>query len=82
MPNIKELDNICTQIRRDIVRMVHANNSGHPGGSLGCTEFFITLYFHVMKHDSNFNMDVGIHYNNRFTLTQGLQLSETLLIIF
>ena len=57
MPNIKELDNICTQIRRDIVRMVHANNSGHPGGSLGCTELFVSLYFEVMNHNNNFTMD-------------------------
>ena len=38
MKKIQELENLCTQIRRDILRMVHANNSGHPGGSLGCTE--------------------------------------------
>jgi transketolase len=52
-----ELTAIATQIRRDIVRMVHAANSGHPGGSLGCTEFFTALYFKVMKHNPSFNMD-------------------------
>jgi len=57
MPNITELNSICTQIRRDIVRMVHANNSGHPGGSLGCTEFFVSLYFEIMNHNANFTMD-------------------------
>ena len=57
MPNITELNSICTQIRRDIVRMVHANNSGHPGGSLGCTEFFVSLYFEIMNHNTNFTMD-------------------------
>ncbi len=57
MPNIKELDNICTQVRRDIVRMVHANNSGHPGGSLGCTELFVSLYFEIMNHSKDFTMD-------------------------
>ena len=57
MPNITELHSICTQIRRDIVRMVHANNSGHPGGSLGCTEFFVSLYFEIMNHNTNFTMD-------------------------
>ena len=57
MPNIKELESICTQVRRDIVRMVHANNSGHPGGSLGCTELFVSLYFEVMNHNNNFTMD-------------------------
>ncbi len=57
MPNIKELNSICTQIRRDIVRMVHANNSGHPGGSLGCTELLVSLYFEIMNHNNNFTMD-------------------------
>jgi len=55
MSNLKD---ICTQVRRDIVRMVHAVNSGHPGGSLGCTEFLVALYFDAMKHNpKNFNMD-------------------------
>ena len=55
--NISELKDICSQVRRDIVRMVHAVNSGHPGGSLGCTEFFVALYFKIMKHKKEFNMD-------------------------
>ena len=55
---ILELKDICSQVRRDIVRMVHAVNSGHPGGSLGCTEFFVALYFKIMKHEkSPFVMD-------------------------
>lgn len=54
---MSNLKNIATQIRRDIVRMVHAVQSGHPGGSLGCTEYFTALYFNVMKHDPEFNMD-------------------------
>ena len=57
MPNITELNEIITQVRRDILRMVHANNSGHPGGSLGCTEFFTALYFKIMNHNTNFTMD-------------------------
>jgi transketolase len=57
MPNITELNSICTQIRRDIVRMVHANNSGHPGGSLGCAELLVSLYFEIMNHNNNFTMD-------------------------
>lgn len=58
MASITELEKICIQVRRDIVRMVHAVNSGHPGGSLGCTEYFVSLYFEVMKHQpSKFNMD-------------------------
>ncbi len=56
--SLQELEEICTQVRRDIVRMVHAVSSGHPGGSLGCTEFFVSLYFNQLKHDpSNFQMD-------------------------
>ncbi|MEQ8302779.1 MAG: transketolase [Cyclobacteriaceae bacterium] len=57
MAEIAELKKLASQIRRDIVRMVHACQSGHPGGSLGCTEFFVALYFEIMKHDKNFNMD-------------------------
>jgi len=52
-----ELRKIASQVRRDIVRMVHAVQSGHPGGSLGCTDFLTTLYFNTMKHDTNFKMD-------------------------
>jgi len=52
-----ELKDIATQIRRDIVRMVHSANSGHPGGSLGCADFFTALYFKIMKHDARFTMD-------------------------
>jgi transketolase len=47
----------ASQIRRDIVRMVHSCQSGHPGGSLGCTDFFVALYGKVMKHDTQFSMD-------------------------
>jgi transketolase len=54
---IAELQSIASQVRRDIVRMVHAVNSGHPGGSLGCTEFFVSLYFKLMAHDPSFHMD-------------------------
>ncbi len=58
MASILELEKICTQVRRDIVRMVHAVNSGHPGGSLGCTEYLVALYFETMAHNpSNFKMD-------------------------
>lgn len=53
----EQLQNICSQVRRDILRMVHGVNSGHPGASLGCTEFFVSLYFHQMKHNSAFQMD-------------------------
>jgi transketolase len=56
-PDIAHLKKVASQIRRDIVRMVHACQSGHPGGSLGCTDFFVALYFHVLKHNPKFNMD-------------------------
>ncbi|MCF8276225.1 MAG: transketolase [Flavobacteriales bacterium] len=58
MPSTEELNRICSQTRRDIVRMVHAPASGHPGGSLGCVEFFVSLYYEIMKpNPSNFEMD-------------------------
>lgn len=58
MANIIELQRTASQVRRDILRQVHAVNSGHPGGSLGCTDFFVALYFHVLKHNATpFNMD-------------------------
>ncbi|OWP63324.1 transketolase [Hymenobacter amundsenii] len=56
--SVAELQQIAAQVRRDIVRMVHAVNSGHPGGSLGCTELLVSLYFKVMKHTPEpFDMD-------------------------
>jgi transketolase len=58
MASTAELEKIVLQVRRDIVRMVHAVNSGHPGGSLGCSEYFVSLYFEAMKHNpAKFNMD-------------------------
>lgn len=53
---MEKLTDIASQVRRDIVRMVHGVQSGHPGGSLGCTEFFTALYFEVMKHNPDFKM--------------------------
>lgn len=57
LPNIQQLERTASQIRRDIVRMVHTCQSGHPGGSLGCTDFFVALYFHQLRHTPSFNMD-------------------------
>ncbi len=58
MQSIENLQKIASQVRRDIVRMVHAVNSGHPGGSLGCTEYFVALYNRVMKLEpAQWNMD-------------------------
>ena len=51
------IQKLVFQVRRDILRMVHANNSGHPGGSLGCTEFFVVLFFDIMKRKKEFNMN-------------------------
>jgi transketolase len=56
--NTEELKKIASQVRRDILRMVHAVNSGHPGGSLGCTDFITALYFRIMNHQPNpFSME-------------------------
>ncbi|MEZ7495144.1 transketolase [Leeuwenhoekiella aequorea] len=57
MPNTKQLEDFVSQVRRDIVRQVHGVNSGHPGGSLGCAEFFVALYQEVMKRKDGFDMD-------------------------
>ena len=54
---LDKLNDICSQVRRDILRMVHANNSGHPGGSLGCVEYFVSLYFVLLKTKSQFDMN-------------------------
>ena len=55
--DIQQLEKIAGQVRRDIVRMVHGVQSGHPGGSLGCADFLTALYFRVMKHNPDFHMD-------------------------
>jgi transketolase len=57
MADTTQLKKIASQVRRDIVRMVHAVQSGHPGGSLGCTDFLTALYFKVLLHDPKFQMD-------------------------
>lgn len=54
---LQELKAMATQVRRDIVRMVHGVQSGHPGGSLGCTDYLVALYFKVMQHDPAFHME-------------------------
>ena len=70
MATTAELEKIVSQVRRDIVRQVHAVNSGHPGGSLGCAEFLVSLYFEIMKHNAaKFSMD-GIN-EDVFFLSNG-----------
>ena len=68
-PNIQKLTDLTIQVRRDILRMVHAVNSGHPGGSLGCAEFMVTLYQHIMDRKEGFDMD-GIN-EDIFFLSNG-----------
>ncbi len=55
--NVSKLRIIASQVRRDIVRMVHNIQSGHPGGSLGCTDFFVTLFFNIMNRNKSFSMN-------------------------
>ena len=69
MQELETLKNITIQTRRDILRMVHKVNSGHPGGSLGCAEFLVTLFNSVMKRNKNFTMD-GIN-EDLFFLSNG-----------
>lgn len=57
MPNTTQLNDFTTQVRRDILRMVHAVNSGHPGGSLGCAEFLVSLYQNILVRKPGFSMD-------------------------
>ena len=66
---LQELQTQVVQVRRDILRMVHAVNSGHPGGSLGCTEFLVALYGNVMDYSKDFKMD-GIN-EDLFFLSNG-----------
>lgn len=67
--SITSLEDIATQVRRDIVRMVHGCQSGHPGGSLGCTDFLVALYFKIMNHDTSFSME-GVN-EDLFFLSNG-----------
>jgi len=70
MPTVKELENISSQVRRDIVRMVHAVNSGHPGGSLGCTDFLVALYFKIMEYQP-IPFDMDAKHQDVFFLSNG-----------
>ncbi|MBL8001832.1 MAG: transketolase [Flavobacteriales bacterium] len=65
-----ELDRICSQVRRDIIRMVHGCQSGHPGGSLGCTEFMVALYWSILRHDPK-AWDMDGHGQDLFFLSNG-----------
>lgn len=69
MSRIQQLEDLTTQVRRDILRMVHKVNSGHPGGSLGCAEFLVTLYNEIMERKDGFDMD-GIN-EDIFILSNG-----------
>jgi len=70
MKNVIELENIASQVRRDILRMIHAVNSGHPGGSLGCTDFMVALYFDIMQHNPQ-KFDMNGTNEDLFFLSNG-----------
>ncbi len=70
MADIKKIQKIATQVRRDIVRMVHQNASGHPGGALGCADFFTCLYFEVLNHNPK-NFTVNDNGEDLFFLSNG-----------
>ena len=69
MIDINHLEALTTQVRRDILRMVHKVNSGHPGGSLGCSEFIVTLFNVIMERNDGFEMDG--HNEDIFFLSNG-----------
>ena len=71
MTSVNKLEETANQIRRDILRMVHAQNSGHPGGSLGCADFLTTLYFSILKHNPN-NFTINGDSEDLFFLSNGL----------
>ncbi|MBT3208169.1 MAG: transketolase [Bacteroidetes bacterium] len=70
MTSVNKLEETANQIRRDILRMVHAQNSGHPGGSLGCADFLTTLYFSILKHNPN-NFTINGDSEDLFFLSNG-----------
>ena len=69
MPTNQELKTIASQVRRDIIRMVHQCQSGHPGGSLGCTDFMVALYFQILRNKLPFSMEG--HGEDMFFLSNG-----------
>lgn len=66
----KNLIKLCTQVRRDILRMVYLANSGHPGGSMGCTEYFVALYKVIMNYDTK-NFQIEGKNEDLFFLSNG-----------
>ena len=70
MDKVLELQTIATQVRRDLLRMIHAKKSGHPGGSLGVTDLMVTLYFDIMDHDPK-NFDIDGKNQDLFFLSNG-----------
>jgi len=70
MSTIKELEKTATQVRRDILRMVHHASSGHPGGSLGCADIMTALYFEILEHNPE-NFDMNGHNQDLFFLSNG-----------
>ncbi|MCF6240227.1 MAG: transketolase [Bacteroidales bacterium] len=70
MATIQELENIASQVRRDILRMVNHSASGHPGGSLGCADIMTALYFEILEHNPD-NFDMNGHNQDLFFLSNG-----------
>jgi len=70
MPDYNKLQKTATQVRRDILRMVNTSKSGHPGGSLGCTDYLVALYFEVMEHKPK-NFTIDGNNENIFILSNG-----------
>lgn len=70
MANIKNLENTASQVRRDIIRMVNHSASGHPGGSLGCTDLMVALYFEILNHNPQ-NFDIDGQNQDVFFLSNG-----------
>ena len=64
---MEDLNKLVTQVRRDILRMVHGVNSGHPGGSLGCVEFFVTLYKRILNQSDSKSKDLFILSNGHIS---------------
>jgi len=70
MATIQELEKTASQVRRDILRMIHHVSSGHPGGSLGCADIMTALYFEIMEHNPE-NFDMDGHNQDLFFLSNG-----------
>jgi len=69
--HILKLEDKASEIRRHVIRMLHSAGSGHTGGSLSCTDILVALYFHVMKYNTNPDIDKNKSDQDRFILSKG-----------